>query len=55
MIHCPRYGYDFPNANTKKDLGEVDIGCVLYEKKDRCNSRIGNGLCVAEEAEDEDR
>lgn len=54
MIHCPRYNYDFFDAEKKEDLAIVGIGCVLYEKKDRCNSRIGNGLCVAEEAEDED-
>lgn len=48
VIHCPLYNYDF-DAKTKENLAEVGIGCVLYEKKDRCKSRIGTGVCVAEE------
>ena len=52
MIHCPLYNHDF-DAEKKEDLSQVDIGCTQYEKGNWCKSRIGNGLCVAEEAEDE--
>ena len=53
MIHCPLYNYDFLEAETKEDLAVVGIGCVLYEEKNRCKSRIGTGVCVAEEAKNE--